>query len=232
MRSSEVVPPEQLRLLFLRPRPQTAIEFDPIEHRRDPAPVRRVRPAGRRDRRPRRSGASCRPATRASSATRSSIRPADVAAIAAAFRPAFGHLALLRQIPGVDIEARIEAEKGAPLTAIERLTLDRADRPRPTPGWRPSPPTRPGSPSGTTGCPMRPPASIPSSAPGWPALAGATAASVPGLGRRLAGRSSSRPRRKPDCPPGGPSARCTWPSSAGPTDRAPAGCWPASSRPS
>ena len=25
-----VVPPEQLRLLFLRPRPQTAIEFDPI----------------------------------------------------------------------------------------------------------------------------------------------------------------------------------------------------------
>jgi hypothetical protein len=43
----------------------------------------------------------------------------DVAAEASAFRPAFGHLALLLQIPGVDIPERMEAEKGAPLTALE-----------------------------------------------------------------------------------------------------------------
>ena len=34
---AEVVPPEQLRFLFLRPRPNQAIEFDPGRHGRDPA---------------------------------------------------------------------------------------------------------------------------------------------------------------------------------------------------
>ncbi len=42
---------------------------------------------------------------------------ADVAAEAAAYRPAFAHLALLEQIPGVDVPARVEAEKGSSLTA-------------------------------------------------------------------------------------------------------------------
>jgi lysyl-tRNA synthetase class 1 len=46
-----------------------------------------------------------------------------VAAAAAAFRPAFGHLALLLQIPGVDIAARMEVEKGSPLTVLERAIL-------------------------------------------------------------------------------------------------------------
>jgi lysyl-tRNA synthetase class 1 len=50
---------------------------------------------------------------------------ADVAAEAAAFRPAFAHLALLLQIPGVDVAARIEAEKGSPLTEPERAILDK-----------------------------------------------------------------------------------------------------------
>ncbi|HLY15248.1 MAG TPA: lysine--tRNA ligase [Candidatus Limnocylindrales bacterium] len=117
-----VVPPEQLRLLFLRPRPQTAIEFDPDGSDAIPRlfdeydrladatagrPVRGELPSGHE------------------SVFRYSLLDpaADVVAVAAAFRPAFGHLALLRQIPGVDIDARIEAEKGAPLTAAERATL-------------------------------------------------------------------------------------------------------------
>jgi len=118
----QVVPPEQLRLLFLRPRPQTAIDFDPVGSDAIPRlfdefdrladatagrPVRGELPAGHE------------------SVFRYSLLDpgADVAAIAAAFRPAFGHLALLRQVPGVDIDARIQAEKGAPLTALERATL-------------------------------------------------------------------------------------------------------------
>jgi lysyl-tRNA synthetase, class I len=117
-----VVPPEQLRLLFLRPRPQTAIEFDPDGNDAIPRlfdefdrladatagrPVRGELPSGHE------------------SVFRYSLLDpgADVASVAAGFRPAFGHLALLRQIPGVDIDARIEAEKGAPLSAAERATL-------------------------------------------------------------------------------------------------------------
>jgi lysyl-tRNA synthetase, class I len=117
-----VVPPEQLRLLFLRPRPQTAIDFDPVGNDAIPRlfdefdrladatagrPVRGELPAGHE------------------SVFRYSLLDpaADAAAIAATYRPAFGHLALLRQVPGVDIGARIEAEKGAPLTAFELSTL-------------------------------------------------------------------------------------------------------------
>ena len=50
-------------------------------------------------------------------------RPA-VAAEAAAFRPAFAHLALLLQIPNVDVGARVEAEKGSRLTTRELEILD------------------------------------------------------------------------------------------------------------
>ncbi len=49
---------------------------------------------------------------------------ADVAAEAAAFRAPFAHLALLVQIPGVDVVARVESEKGSALTARERAILD------------------------------------------------------------------------------------------------------------
>ncbi len=49
---------------------------------------------------------------------------ADVAAEAAAYRPAFSHLALLEQIPGVDVLERVTAEKGAPLTPRELEVLD------------------------------------------------------------------------------------------------------------
>jgi lysyl-tRNA synthetase class 1 len=43
---------------------------------------------------------------------------------AAAFRPAFGHLATLIQIPGVDVAERVAAEKGSALDDRERALLD------------------------------------------------------------------------------------------------------------
>ncbi|MGH2511747.1 MAG: lysine--tRNA ligase [Candidatus Limnocylindrales bacterium] len=118
----QVVPPEQLRLLFLRPRPQTAIEFDPIgtdaiprlfdefDRLADATAGREVRgelPAGHE------------------SVFRYSLLDpsADVKAAASAWRPAFGHLALLRQIPGVDLDSRVAIEKGAPLTQFETACL-------------------------------------------------------------------------------------------------------------
>ena len=48
---------------------------------------------------------------------------ADVAAEAARFRPAFRHLTMLVQVPGVDLEARMAAEKGAPLDDVEKAIL-------------------------------------------------------------------------------------------------------------
>jgi lysyl-tRNA synthetase class 1 len=47
-----------------------------------------------------------------------------VRSVADAYRPAFAHLALLVQIPGVDVRARVEAEKGSPLTAAEAAELE------------------------------------------------------------------------------------------------------------
>ena len=49
---------------------------------------------------------------------------ADLAAEAAAYRQPFAHLAFLLQVPGIDLPARVEAEKGSPLTARERALLD------------------------------------------------------------------------------------------------------------
>jgi len=49
---------------------------------------------------------------------------ADVPAEASAFRPAFGHLAMLIQIPGVEVVERIESEKGSALTDREQAVLD------------------------------------------------------------------------------------------------------------
>ena len=120
----EVVPGEQVRLLFLRPRPHQAIEFDPqgtdavprlfdeFDRLGDATAGREVRgelPAGYE------------------SVFRYSLLDpdADVAAEAAAFRPPFGHLALLVQAPAVDVAERMAAEKGSELTEREREILDR-----------------------------------------------------------------------------------------------------------
>ena len=120
---AEVVPPEQLRFLFLRHRPNHAIDFDPdgtdqIPRLFDEFDKFAAATAGREVR-------GELPPGYEATFRYSLIDPdADVAAEAAAFRPAFGHLAMLIQIPGVDVVERVEQEKGSPLTDHERASLD------------------------------------------------------------------------------------------------------------
>ncbi len=120
---ADVVPPEQLRFLFIRPRPNHVIEFEPEGSEAIP------RLFDEFDR---------FAAATAGKAVRGEIGPgfestfayalldpqADVAAEAAAFRPPFSHLALLLQIPNVDLAARVAAEKGSALNAGEAAILD------------------------------------------------------------------------------------------------------------
>ncbi len=119
----EVIPPDQLRALFIRPRPNHAIEFDPdgtdaiprlfdeFDRLADATAGREVKgelPPGY------------------ASVFRYSLRDpdADLEAEASAFRPSFAHLAFLAQVPGADIPALIAAEKGSALTGRERDVLD------------------------------------------------------------------------------------------------------------
>jgi lysyl-tRNA synthetase class 1 len=119
----EVIPPEQLRTLFIRPRPNHAIEFDPEGTDAIPRlfdefdrlaaataghPVKGDLPPGH------------------AAVFRYALRDADadVAAEAAAFRPSFAHLAFLIQVPGADIPALMAAEKGSPLTPRELAILE------------------------------------------------------------------------------------------------------------
>ena len=119
---AEILPPDQLRLLFLRPRPNQAIEFDP--HGSDAIP----RLFDEFDR---------LAAAVAGRPFRGELSPdyervfamslpvdADAAVEAAAYRPPFAHLAFLLQVPGADVAARVEAEKGMTLTDRERAILD------------------------------------------------------------------------------------------------------------
>ena len=121
-RMAEVVPPEQLRLLFLRPRPNTAIEFDPegtdaIPRLFDESDRLAGATAGREVR-------GELPPHHDRVFTYSLVEPdADVAAEAAAYRPAFSHLALLEQIPGIDVVERVIAEKGSPLSDREAAII-------------------------------------------------------------------------------------------------------------
>ena len=119
----DVVPPEQLRFLFLRPRPNQAIEFDPagtdaIPRLFDEFDRFAAATAGERVRGDLPIGYD--------RVFRYSLLSADADANAEAhaFRPAFSHLALLIQLPGVDVRARVEAEKGSPLTSRELEILD------------------------------------------------------------------------------------------------------------
>jgi lysyl-tRNA synthetase class 1 len=118
-----VIPPEQLRFLFVRARPETALEFDPegtdaIPRLFDEFDRLGAATAGREVK-------GELPSGHESIFRYALLDPgADVAAAAAAFRPAFGHLALLAQIPGVDVRARVEAEKGSPLTDAEAAELE------------------------------------------------------------------------------------------------------------
>ncbi len=115
---AELLPPNQLRFLFLRHKPSRALDFDPTG-----------------DTLPRLFDDFDRIADAvAGKPTRGELPPdpqrifamsladsaADPAQVAAQFRPAFGHLALLLQVPGADVAARLETEKGAPLSDAEQ----------------------------------------------------------------------------------------------------------------
>jgi lysyl-tRNA synthetase class 1 len=118
---AEVLPPEPLRLLFLRPRPNQAIEFNPdgsdaIPRLFDELDKLAAAVAGR----PYRGEL---PLDHERLFGYVQLADASAAEAAAAYRPAFGHLALLAQIPGVEIAARVAEEKGAPLTPREEATL-------------------------------------------------------------------------------------------------------------
>jgi len=120
---AEVIPPEQLRFLFLRHRPNHALDFDPegtdqIPRLFDEFDKFAAATAGREVK------GELPPGYEATFRYSLLDPDADVAAESAAFRPAFGHLAMLIQIPGVDVLERVEAEKGSPLTDHERAILD------------------------------------------------------------------------------------------------------------
>src|ERR1035437_644862 len=127
---AEVLPPELLRFLFLRPRPSQVIDFDPEgdtiprlfdEFDRIASATAGIEVKGEL------------PADYDRVYAYSLLPSADPAVAAKTFRPAFGHLALLLQIPGVDIKARMEAEKGAALTKLEDMIL--ADRTAAARAW-------------------------------------------------------------------------------------------------
>ncbi len=120
---ADTIPPEQLRFLFVRSRPNQVVEFEPegtdaIPRLFDEFDRYADATAGRPFRGELAAGFDA-------TLRYSLLDPdADLAAEAGAYRAAFSHLALLVQIPGVDVVARIEAEKGSPLTARERAALD------------------------------------------------------------------------------------------------------------
>jgi lysyl-tRNA synthetase, class I len=117
-RIAEVIPPEQLRFLFLRPRPNHAIDFDPEGTDAIPRLFDEFdRVAGAAGGREVKGELPANP-ERLFQLTL--VDPsADGGAEAAAYRAPFAHIALLAQVPGVDVAARVAAEKGSPITPRE-----------------------------------------------------------------------------------------------------------------
>jgi lysyl-tRNA synthetase class 1 len=119
-----LLPPTQLRFLFLRHRPNRALEFDPTgdtlprlfdEYDRIADAVAGKPLRGELPPDPERIFALSLPDA-----------AADPIVEAARFRPQFAHLALLLQVPGPDIMERLEVEKGSPLTDAEKdIALER-----------------------------------------------------------------------------------------------------------
>jgi lysyl-tRNA synthetase class 1 len=122
---AEVLPPEQLRFLFLRPRPSQVIDFDPegdtIPRLFDEFDRIAAATAGKEVKGELPSDYERLFRYSLLGGADGSV---DVAAAANAFRPAFAHLALLLQIPGVDIPERMEAEKSSLLDERETAILD------------------------------------------------------------------------------------------------------------
>jgi lysyl-tRNA synthetase class 1 len=119
----EVLPPEPLRTLMIRSRPNTAIDFEPegtdaVPRLFDEFDRLGAAVAGRDVKGELPPGFA--------SIFRYALRDpgADVDAEAAAFRPAFPHLAFLLQVPGADIPALMATEKGSPLTPHEAAILE------------------------------------------------------------------------------------------------------------
>jgi lysyl-tRNA synthetase class 1 len=122
-----VMPPNELRMLFVRHRPNVAFEFDPDQTDAIPRQVDEFdRLAAATAGRPVR-GELPADADRIFAAALVD-GDADPAAEAAAYRPHFGHLALLVQVPGVDVPERAAAEKGAALTERELVILEERTR--------------------------------------------------------------------------------------------------------
>jgi lysyl-tRNA synthetase, class I len=118
---------KRLCLLFLLPRPHQAIEFDPQGTDAVPRLFDEFDRLG--DATADRDVRGELPAGYESVFRYSLLDPgADVAAEAAAFRPPFGHLALLVQAPGVDVGEQMATEKASKLTDREREILDRRVR--------------------------------------------------------------------------------------------------------
>jgi lysyl-tRNA synthetase class 1 len=122
-----VMPPDELRLLFVRHRPNVAFEFDPDRTDAIPRQVDEFdRLAAATAGRPVRGELPTDPDRIFAAALVDA--DADPATEAAAYRPAFGHLALLAQLPDVDLPERVAAEKGSALTEHERGILDERAR--------------------------------------------------------------------------------------------------------
>lgn len=126
---AELLPPTLLRFLFLRYRPNRAIDFDPSgdtiprlfdEFDRIADAVAGRQPRGELPPDPERIFALSLPNAEADPMTE-----------AGRYRPPFAHLAVLLQVPGPDIMDRLAAEKGTPLDDAEKdLALERIEAAR------------------------------------------------------------------------------------------------------
>ena len=120
---AEVLPPEQIRFLFVRHRPESVIEFAPQGTDAIPRLFDEFDRLARAT-----AGFEVKgelPSGFAEMFAYSLLDPeAEIDSEAEAYRPPFAHLALLAQIPGADVPARVAAEKGGPLDERERQILD------------------------------------------------------------------------------------------------------------
>ncbi|HEY5519861.1 MAG TPA: lysine--tRNA ligase [Candidatus Limnocylindrales bacterium] len=127
---ADILPPTIVRFLFLRHRPNKAIDFDPsgdtIPRLFDEFDRIADAVAGRPGR------GELPPDPERIFALSLSDASADPMVEAARFRPPFAHLAVLLQVPGPDIMDLLAAEKGTPLddaeqdVALERIAAARA----------------------------------------------------------------------------------------------------------
>ncbi|HUP83396.1 MAG TPA: lysine--tRNA ligase [Candidatus Limnocylindria bacterium] len=119
---AELLPPNQLRFLFLRHRPNRALDFDPngdtLPRLFDDYDRIADSVAGRPTR------GELPPDSERIFALSLADPAADPVKVAAQYRPPFGHLSLLLQVPGTDVRERLNTEKGSPLNADEQAVAN------------------------------------------------------------------------------------------------------------